>query len=574
MEFNFNESIEANPHVGPPINTFDVQVLLSSIHRTDDLVRHFNQKCDENRQIQQETRELKDLSDQIRQLYANEKAKNEQLLAEKQKACDENQRLKAELLALQHEQVNNETLQKQTLAEWEYRFSTAKTDSDAKYVGLCETLVAQGLILHTNGLATPLLSKKCAQAREVLKSHHRPFEWSESRSAPKTARSPTKAAKCKCGSKTSPTKEASHSSPVKRVLTSEKGTMSTQTTATRSTCTSAFIRTVDASTNTVSDDTDTELSSIVQRILDETLPLPPFHSPIHEVEPSKRVASIASCTNGSTQTEVKMYRSRGTVTHIQNVRKKLNYARSDNDRNATMLSDPLQSIKKEDMTSPFGSMSNLVVAPESALGSYRSQQFLHLWILLGQMLFPIADQVANYPRSASPDPKLMEKFQQIQSILGAQSLSSPFASLLGDNGEPCIDLMNDSGDEHMATGTLIKESVSDCSQDSVRSNESDRIGGSEAHTFRSVSPFADDNSVDTRLAVTELSETAHPSILQESVHENEAQTGVGQNDKNDQFKVPKRKALRTISEGTKSKRKRKAEKVTFFYLFYFLRVFH
>lgn len=562
MEFDFNDSIEPPPRAPPAMKPFDVQLLLSSIHRTDDLVRNFNTKCDENKQMQRELKDLKDLSNQIRQLYVSEKEKNEKLMRDKQAASDENQRLKAELAAIQHEQINNETLQKQTIAEWEYRLESSTKESNARYVGLCESVVAQGLILQTNGLSTTSLTKKCAQAREVLKSHNRPFEWTESRSASKVTRSPTKATKCKCNSTPSPTKDAANTIQPKRVMTSEKGTMFTQTTATRSTCTSAFIRMVDASTNTISDDPDVELCSVVQKILDEMVPLPPYQSPIHEIAPIDSVASTAY-TNESTQTDVKKYRNQGTVTRIQNVRKRVNYIRNDSELNQPMFNDPMRSIKKEDIASPFGSMSNLLMAqhmaPEIAFGGNRSQQFLHLWILLGEILFPIADQSVNFPKPASPDPKLMEKFQKIQSMLGGQPLSSPYSGLVNDVAEPCIDLMTDSGDENMPTATFIKESASDCSQDSIRSNESDRMSRHEERDFSTLSAFVDDNSVDASFGVPREEENL--PILPETMHTFVSQTNhnVVKGDKCQQFKVPKRKMLRTVAEGSNNKRKRKVE---------------
>lgn len=563
MEFNFSESIEPTPCGPSEVNPFDVRVLLASIHNTDDLVRKHNAKCDENKQLQANLTSLKDSSDKIRELYAVEKSKNAKLVLDQRKVADDNKRLKA----IQHEQINNETIQKQTIAELECRLETMAKEKNAKYVNLCESFVAQALILHTNGLSTPTLTKKSVHAREILKAHNRPFEWTESRSASKTMRSPIKAtAKCKCNSTASPTKDAAISFQPKRVMTSEKGTMVTQTTATRSTCTSAFIRTVDASTNTPpANESETELCSIVRQILDEMVPLPPFQSPIHEIVPIACAAS-AACSNGSTQTDTKKYRNQGTVTTIQNVRKRVHYIRNDSDPHQSSFVDSLRCIKKEDIASPFGSMSNLLMAqqmgPEIPFNGYRGQQFLHLWIMLGQLLFPMADQSIGYQKQ---DPKLMEKLQQVQKLLGGQPLDSSFGGLMNDIEEPCIDLMTDSGDENLPTTSLIKESVSDCSQDSIRSNENYRVTESEVRVFGTLSAFVDDNSVDTSHETVLPAPVPIPTcqvnrpILQET---SDAQTNcnIEQGDKNQQFKVPKRKLLGSTAEENKNKRKRKTEK--------------
>lgn len=566
MEFNFDDTIEHTPHAPPEMKAFDVQLLLSSIHQTDDLVRKFNTKCDENKQLQENLASLNDLSTQIRQLYASEKEKNENLTRAQQKVNDENRQLKADLAAIQHEQINNETLQKQTIAELEYQLETVAKESNAKYVDLCESFVAQGLLLHTNGLATASLTRKYAHARDVLKSHNRPFEWSEGRSAPKAVRSPVKATKCKCNATVSPRKDVALSNQPKRIMTSEKGTMFTQTTATRSTCTSAFIQKVDASTNTIPIDTDNELCSIVQTILDKMVPLPPFQSPIHDITPVDRVPSSNACSIGSTQTDIKKCRNQGTITRIQNVRKRVNYTRNDSNPNQSAGIDSLRNIKKEDIASPFGSMSNLLmtshIPSEIAFSGNRNQQFLHLWILLGEILFPMANQSVEFQKPASADPKTMEKLQRIQCMLGAQPFDVSCSGLLNGIAEPCIDLRCDSADESIQTDSLIKESASDCSQDSIRSNESDRMNATGMGDFGTLSAFVDDNSVDASHRtispvpiVEKAGDVANESIQQETI-----QTNVARLDNNSpHFKVPKRKPIRSTASNNTIKRKRKTE---------------
>lgn len=570
MEFNFEDIIEPTPRTQPEMKAFDVQLLWASIHRTDDMLRNHN---NENKQLQEKLVSMKNLSTQIRKLYESEKENNAKLMLDTQKVNEENRRLQAELDAIRHEQINNEALHGQTVADLEYQLGTVTKNSSAKYVDLCESFVAQALILHTNGLATSSLTKKCAHAREVLKSHNRSFAWTESRSKSKTSRSPTKATKCKYTLTASPTKDVPNTNQPMRVMTSEKGTMCTQTTATRSTCTSAFIRKVDASTNTCADETDTELCAIVQKVLDEMVPLPSYLSPIHEIASIDCVAT-AACTNGSTQTNLKKYRNQSTITRIQNVRKRVNYIRNDSDPNQSMFNDSLRCIKKEDIASPFGSMSNLHmaqhIAPEMAYDGNRSLQFSHLWNLLGKILSSIADQTFGYQTPASPDPKLMEKLQQIQSMLGMQSAGSPYNDLPNDIAEPCIDLMTDSGDENIPTATLIKESASDCSQDSIRSNDSDRITGNEANNFRTLSALVDDNSVDA--AVGNACNVENRPTLQERIHANDEQinNSIEQNDQSQQFKVPKRKLMRSAAVENRIKRKRKTEKkvnLNFFYAF-------
>lgn len=581
MESYFSNTIEHSPRAPPEMKAFDVQLLLSSIHQTDDLVRKYSTKCDENKQLQENLVSLNDSSIQIRQLYASEKEKTEKLTLDKQKVNDENRQLKADLAAIQHEQINNETLQKQTIAELEYQLETVAKKSTAKYVELCESFVAQGLILHTNGLATPSLTKKCAHARDVLKSHNRPFEWSEARSGAKAMRSPVKANRCKCSSTVSPRKDASHSIQPKRVMTSEKGTMFTQTTATRSTCTSAFIRKVDASTNTNSIDADTELCLTVQKILDQMVPLPPFQLPIHDVAPDDDcVPPSNACSIGSTQTDIREYRNQGTMTRIQNVRKRVNYTSNDSNPNQSAGIDSLRSIKKEDIASPFGSMSNLLMTPpipsQIAFSGNRSQQFLHLWILLGEILFPIADQSVEFPKPASPDPKIMEKLQRIQSLLGGQPLDVSSGGLLNGIAEPCIDLRCDSGDENIPAVSLIKESASDCSQDSIRSNESDRMNRIEVSDFGTLAAFVDDNSLDAGHAtilpvplVEKAQDRVNEPTQQETIHTTVAQSAnnIELADNAQHFKVPKRKPMRSTAGDDTSKRRRKTEEKVIFNTF-------
>lgn len=580
MEHNFNGGLDHKPCTND-ISPIDVQLLLSSIHNTDELVRKYHTKCFENDELQKNLVSLNELSTQIRQLYASEQEKNEKLVRGKQNVDEENQRLNAELAATQHEHINSQTLQSQTIAELEYQLETTEKENVAKYLDLCELFVAQGLILHTNGLSTTILTRKCSAIRATLKSHNRRFEWTDcsngNKNATKATKSPTKAtAKCKCVTTTSPTKNAANANPMKRVITCEKGTMFTQTTATRSTCTSAFITKTDASTNTSSDEMDIDVESIVQRILDEMVPMPPFLPPIYEPQHMDNV-NLTPGTNASTQTANRKYRNQGTITRIQNVRKHLDYNNAESTQ--SMFNDSLACIKKENLSTSFGSMSNLLmsqhVAPE--IGFWICG---HLWLLLGEIMFPTAvqnQQTVGYQKQMPSDPKFMEKLQQIQSMFGVKPTNLPYNDL-NDNetsglaAEPMTDL----GDKNVPSTSLIKETASDCSQDSIRSYDSGRVVVSKVRDFSKLSSFTDDNSVD---ASQEVALLPVPSLVENVCKETsnlaenrpnlqitipmraiQIDKSIASGGQKQQFKVPKRRLAGCNAEENIKNKKRKTVK--------------
>lgn len=454
------------------LDVFNTELLLASIHQTDDLVRNFQSKCDEHKRVHNDLETLNESAKSIRELYTREKEKCNQMLLEKQAIEAEYNELKSRLQTVEHEKVNNESLHRQTIAELEDTIDAARKESRNKCIELSDTIVGQGLILQSHDLSNTVLTRKCSLAREFLKANNKKFEWLDgSRSPEKASRSPSKASRAKkvstaCASTATDDLpiERLPPSPPKPVKTHDKGTMYIQSKATRSTCTSAFIRTTETSTNTDPNE-DYDMQSVINAIMADLKPKPML-SPIRDFE--EVAASAQSLLSESvTQTTPKEIRSQGTITQIQNVRKRLTME-------TTILDSP---VKEEKLPPSFESMSNWFASKKLAAEGFHfaNQQFLQIWTILGEMLFPMAAQQTQ-PIS---DQRLAERLRQIQTLIGpmpapefcSNSIAHKDVSLDGDKLD----------DQSVPAGIL--DQITESSMDSVESYHSDKFIISEVRNF-------------------------------------------------------------------------------------------
>lgn len=490
-----------------PINPFNVELLNAKIVDRDQLIRRYNEKCAENIQNVKNLESITDTAQQIQKLYAAEKDRKQQLQTE-------NAELRAKLLhkeqrleSMENERINNDTLYKQTIAELEEQMSK----SNDKYLKLCESYVDQANILNTNRLLTVPLMRKCTAIRDILQSSGIPFEWDKSPVKSK-AKAPittttitTEAATGKMKSNKTTTSAAARLTRTfgmqtdlsmamlngTTVLKEDKSTQYQQSKATRSTCTSAFIHMADCSTNTTDDlfATRQPISSIAHSNAFVDKAPATFIEPQQQrqQQPQLRRECVLNKATNSTQTTIPNYRTQGTLTHINNVRKRINYARTRSKSNSMF-----HEVKKEEYLSPCSSPSPSPLPSNSfttATTPILSQndplrlnaQFHNLWQLLGELLCRIAGQQINAPidEKFTNEMQIIQRICEIQHLIGEKAFASYAKSMRN------IDMANDLSDSEMPIVDCPDEQNS---RDSIESYNSDKIHITKIRNLSNYSP--------------------------------------------------------------------------------------
>lgn len=490
------DGVFADTNVEPTVNSFDMNVLMRSIASNDSLVRQYHEKCAENEQIQQNLKSLNETANQIRKMYSKEKERKEQLQLENQQINAKLGQYEKDILRLENDRINSITLSKQTIAELEFNLAQSKE----KHIALCETFVEQGEILQSNGLSTSLMSRKCTTIRDFLSKNG--IECANNKS-PSKQRKKTSANRGKvkimqtAGTMTEPMDDVL--ATTKKTVTCDKSTQYQQSKATRSTCTSAFIRMNDASTNTdevrcnENDGTrngNKHLESLVETILDEMRTVPQHLSPIHESK------SLVVQNSSSTQTSSVNYRTQGTITTINNVRKRVNYVkgRTKSTESLSDDNDAVMIVKKEDYPHPFNLMQNHIWKDDSMNSLAMLQinpQLLEVWQMLGQLLFTIVGQGNTFTdEKRSENHRLIEKMNEIQSIIMKENNEKEIGPKLDDNSAENeiegIFSSNENNDE-------LRED--EHSRDSIESYNSGKLVISRMRNWSNCSPVLDDNCV-------------------------------------------------------------------------------
>lgn len=458
------------------ISPFNMELLMTSIANNDNLVRNYHEKCAENAQIQQKNAQMQqnldsisETAQQIQQLYTNEKERKDQLIAENADLKEKLQFIQNRLETVENERINNDTLNQQTIAELEEKLEK----SNKKYLNLCETFVEQANILHVNNLSSTQLMRKCTAIKDILQSNGIPFEWNRSPSKQRS-KSTTDKPKTK-STRTFGTQanlmECNLADATPKKITCEKSTQYQQSKTTRSTCTSAFIHTVDMSTNTDEHfDRNTNLDAFVESILEDMVPVPNQLSPIYENVPGKM--------SNSTQTKTPHFRTQGTITTISNVRKRVNYVQT----RAHTKSNTFYEVKKEECLSPCPSPrpsnSNIFTANSLQNDTIALNWFHHLWQLVGELLYQVAGQ-GNAPvdNKSSDDMRIVQKIYEIQNLMKNEKA------------------MHSKAVENADTDNINIDSDDEQSRDSIESYNSAKVFISKIRNLSNCSPMPDDNAM-------------------------------------------------------------------------------
>lgn len=380
---------EADATANSTLSQFDAELLSVSIANNDNIIRSYHEKCDEIEHLRADIQSITGSANQVRQMFENEKLQKDRLHKENMEMQMKLDQLNGRLIAINNEQVNSETLYNQTVAEFE-----AKTQKEKqKYLDLCRIVVDQGNILQSNSLSMAHLTRKCTFARETLESHGIKCEKVKS---PKKKQDPNRIKSKTMCTMTDPMPDPSPillpkpSTPVK---TCNQSTQYQQSKATRSTCTSTFISFADAFTTMADQESQDYFNPMpdVNVMREEVDSYPMLLSPI----PEQIISKMAQ----STQTHEKEYCTRETLTTINNVRKPIDYVRVDSPVGGVWP----EKVKKEDISSALGSMSNLCwtcLANHRDLsrdaGSQLNPSLSHLWQLMGHVIFTMIDQRNNF----------------------------------------------------------------------------------------------------------------------------------------------------------------------------------
>lgn len=392
------------------VSPFNIELLMSSMTNTDALIRDYRAKCEAIEQYQQDLKSVNELTTQVRTLYKVELKRSNELSAEREQLMSELREVQEKYEVLQNEQINREILHRQLMAELETRLDTTESKVHNDYISLCKSFVAQANILHRNSLQTIPLKRRCLQIREYLKSVGQAVIWDPNVSEGKKNTRSALSAKSTVSIGTMT--EAEY---FERKFVCHKGTMCLPVTANRSTSTDTMFSTVDTETMT-----DLDMS------INDEIPgldfLPSIDTEEVEIVPDMHaICTLPISCSDKISIKAPTYRSQGTITRIQNVRNEVNYI----DREKYLKEDTsniLHYIKKEDISSPFASMSNLFL-PSFAVQSggqahYANinPQLLQLWQMLGETIFTIVGRGNIFERDPE-NCELNERNQALQNTI-------------------------------------------------------------------------------------------------------------------------------------------------------------
>lgn len=484
------------------LSQFDVELLSTSIANNDSIIRNYYAKCEDVERLRADIQSITESANQVRQMYENEKSAKDRLHKENVDMRSNLDQLECRLVAINNEQINSESVYNQTVAD----FQAKQQKEKQKYLDLCRFVVEQGNILHANSLSTGQLTRKCTIARETLESHGVKCEKVKS---PKKKSDPNRIKSRTICTMTDPMPDPLPSTPVK---TCDRSTQCQQSKATRSTCTSTFISFADAFTTMEDQKSQDYFNPIpdVNVMREEVDSYPMLLSPIPE--------TIITKMAQSTQTHAKEYCTRETLTIINNVRKPIDYVRVDSPVGGGGGGMWPEKVKKEDISSAFGSMSNLCwtcMANHPDLshdaGSQLNPSLSHLWQLMGHVIFTMIDQRNNFGsrnQATTTHHSSMQRMQhQLQNMIDEHVKGTddvPADVTMNGASNDAMDLDEHSRDsiESYNSGRIViskvrdsSEVLSECQTESTDSSKTDgtTFNGDDRRTRKVTSPMVESN---------------------------------------------------------------------------------
>lgn len=438
------------------VNVFNMDLLLSTITNTDTLVRSYKNACTENNQLKKNLQSITDSSVQLTSMYQKEREKTIQLTAEKHRLDAKIKEIEQQIVEIANKKLNQETIHKQMIAELEEQVGKSSDAKQSDYIDLCKQFVAQGNLLQQNNLATAALRRKHKHVIDILKQRGEKYEEPLNTSIKRSSSVGTKTME----NRSIATMTETLNQPICQaekiaVKTCERATMHRVSTATRSTCTSVFIKRVDASTSTESID---QSNKNVRNIFKETLTHPALLSPIKSVGSTQ-----ANKTDGRLQK--KSVCDQGTITQLENVCREIGYMRnvysphSDQNSVDSGFASPINT--KNEFSDLF--MNQNLFSASAMNASVINPELLRVWQMLGETVFSIVGtgRIFNdhapsfmhnptFSRASSTSRSIEEPFSKLQEEL------LKFKSMSQVEPELCVDSEDIENSRSMPDKKLIE----------------------------------------------------------------------------------------------------------------------
>lgn len=412
------------------VNVFNTDLLLSTITNTDSLVRNYKNVCTDNNQLKKNLQSITDSSVRLTNMYQQEVEKTKRLTDEKQHLDARIKEIEQQIAQITNKNLNQDTIHKQTIAELEEQIDKLANTQNADYIDLCKQFVVQGNILQQNNLATAAHRRKHKNVIDILKRRGEKYEELLLTTIKRPANVDAKTMVNRSIATMTETIGPPICQPEKNtVKTCDKGTMHRASTATRSTCTSVFIKKIDASTST---DPIDQSNKHVRNIFKETLSHPALLSPI------KNIDSMQASKTAAATLHRKSTCNQGTITHLANVGKEIGYTRNvyspQSDRNSVDSGFASPIITKNEFSDLFTNQN--LFSPAAMSTNIINPELLRVWQILGETIFSIVgsgrifnDHALNFVNNApfsracstsrsidEPISKLQEELLKFKSI--------------------------------------------------------------------------------------------------------------------------------------------------------------
>lgn len=465
MPDNIGQS--ASTHPSPSTHPFSRRLILSKIANTDQIIRLYHEKSAECQRVQESLASITGTVDQVRQMYQHERDQAERYANENELLSKKVTGIEAQLQEVNNDLVNSSTLSQQTIADLEYKLQK-KSD---EYLALCQEFMEQSSMLNENSLATPQMQRRSLAIKYMLQNNGIACDLvmkrkpaAESRRKSKVA--PTSGIKADAVVVTAPKVKMRDAQtqyePSKN--TCEKGTQYHLSRATRSTCTSTFIKMTEMGTNTDPDDVPNDFNRI-DTIFDEMISSPLQHclTPLRDSDDETTDLAASSSSTIATQTETKRFSNQETITIINNVQHRVHY-----------VDEKMPAVKTENATIPMRPLCQS--CPGRADGYASAPALQQIWSILGEMLFTMVGAAADAKVEHSIH--LMKKIHEIQLMISEHVPKDASPNDLLDKTQPIE--MDQNG------------CIDELSRDSVESYNSANVIISQARNLSSCSPVPDE----------------------------------------------------------------------------------
>ena len=402
-------------NTGQNAHQVDVNILASKIDDVDAYIRLSQKQSDEIAELHKQLQSLNESAIHIQKMCLDEKRQREDWERKYRSSNEELTKTKRELEEVKLVQINDAVIHAQTVAGFQ------ENQSDHK--NLCKNFIAQGNILFENNLNTASLKNQYNQIKAYLKSENEKVEFFHQHGRRIALKNLAKTA---CIATMTDDAELQKELDVVQVPEKtfcNKSTMHFQSTATRGTSTSAFIKMATVGTMFP------EPISIEEIFRQTIIKVPDLVESIEEFKwPSVECATQTN--NDAMEVDdnllpAKSVRNISTNTRIKNIRKPISYSTPNHSSSFNLKQ--LFNIKKEEDS--YISPVNFDTLPTTG-NQPINPQLSGLWQILGQTIFSIIGNGRVFDNATNMD-QINHSLNQIRNIVDThteQELADNFSS--------------------------------------------------------------------------------------------------------------------------------------------------